>query len=96
MIEVFIGGWRNQKSAIRHNQSQPDKAVEATSGIVSELEYRRFWIRFNTHSVSVGNEGESEPFLNWDNIEDPFEVTHVGFATGWGSTGSWIIDDGIL
>lgn len=94
MIEVFIGGWRNQKSAIRFNQTKPDKAIVETPDIVSEEEYRRFWIRVNSCSVRVGCEGDTEPFLSWDEREDPFRVTHFGFATGWGSTGSWYLEEG--
>ena len=96
MIEVFIGGWANQKSAIRLNQSQPDKVKEPTPNIVSMDEYRRFWIRFKHHVIQVGKEGDEEPFLNWENTDDPFTITHFGFATGWGSKGSWIFDDGMF
>lgn len=94
LIEIFIGGWGNQKSAIRLNQTQPDKVKESTPDIVSMEEYRRFWIRFQHNIIQAGREGEEEPFLQWENTEDPFEVTHFGFATGWGSSGSWIFDDG--
>lgn len=94
MIEVFIGGWSNQKSAIRLNQSKPDKAEEPTPDIVNSDEYRRFWIRFRNNFIQVGREGDEEPFLSWENTEDPFKVTHFGFSTGWGSVGTWIFDDG--
>ena len=94
MIEIFIGGWGNQKSTIRLNQSRPDKAEEPTPDIVSKEEYRRFWIHFKENIIEVGREGDLEPFLKWENTEDPFKVSHFGFATGWGSSGSWIFDEG--
>lgn len=96
MIEIFIGGWGNKKSAIRLNQSRPDKAEESTPDVVCAEEHRRFWIRFKQHLIQVGREGDEEPFLSWLNDEDPFNITHYGFATGWGSVGSWIFDDGIV
>ena len=57
-------------------------------------EYRRFWITFKQQLIQVGRDGDTIPFLSWENTEEPFKITHVGFATGWGSTGSWIIDEG--
>lgn len=95
MIEVFIGGWSNQKSAIRLNQNKPDKAEEPTPDVVCLEEFRRFWIRFANNWIQVGREGDEEPFLSWENTEEPFKVTHFAFSTGWGSTGTWIFDDGI-
>ena len=94
MIEVFIGGWKNTKSAIRFNQTKPDKAEEETPGIVTFDEYRRFWITFKHNVIQVGREGEEAPFLQWDNTEEPFKVTHFAFTTGWGSEGYWRFDDG--
>jgi hypothetical protein len=94
MIEIFIGGWGNQKSAIRFNQSRPDKAEEPTPDVVCCEEYRRFWIRFHQNVIQVGREGDADPFLSWENTDEPFNVTHFAFATGWGSVGTWIFDDG--
>ena len=96
MIEIFIGGWGNKKSAIRLNQSRPDKSEEPTPDVVCSDEYRRFWIRFKQHLIQVGRDGDEEPFLSWENTENPFLVTHFGFATGWGSIGTWIFDDGLI
>lgn len=96
MIEVFIGGWSNQKSAIRLNASRPDKAEESTPDVVCNEEFRRFWISFKNNVIKVGKEGDPYPFLCWENTEDPFKVTHFAFSTGWGSSGTWIFDDGQL
>lgn len=95
IIEVFIGGWNNTKSAIRYNQTKPDKAEESTPGIVSPDEYRRFWIRFRDHVIQVGRGDEVVPFLSWENDEELFEISHYAFTTAWGSSGSWIFDEGI-
>ena len=95
MIEVFIGGWSNSKSAIRLNQTKPDKEVVETPDIVCMDEFRRFWIQFKNNNIQVGKEGEEAPFLAWTNSEDPFKVTHFAFSTGWGSDGYWMFDDGL-
>ena len=54
MIEVFIGGWENTKSAIRLNQTKPNKAEVDTPAIVSDEEYRRFWVTFKKNVIEVG------------------------------------------
>jgi hypothetical protein len=93
MIEVFVGGWKNTKSAIRLNQTKPDKAEQETPDVVCDDEFRRFWVDFKQNKIQVGNEGSETPFLSWENTEDPFKVTHFAFSTGWGSTGVWLFDD---
>jgi len=92
MIEIFIGGWANTKSVIRFNQTKPEKAEVDTPDIVSDEEYRRFWVTFKKNVIEVGREDETSAFLSWTNDEDPFVVTHYAFTTGWGSTGTWIFD----
>lgn len=42
--------------------------------------------------VTVGRENEAAAFLSWYN-PTPFHINYVGVCTGWGASGSWIIDD---
>ncbi|XP_067001274.2 uncharacterized protein [Anabrus simplex] len=91
MIEVFIGGWGNTKSVIRRNRTKPDKVEVETPDILSAGEYRGFWIRWETGVIEVGKEGESAPFMAWQDPE-PFGIGHYGVCTGWGASGSWIIE----
>ncbi len=74
MIEIFIGGWGNKKSAIRLNQNRPDKAEEPTPDVVCGEEHRRFWIRFKQHLIQVGREGDEEPFLSWMKIPSTLPI----------------------
>lgn len=46
MIEVFIGGWSNQKSVIRRNKQKPEKAEANTPDVLNGGEFRGFWIRW--------------------------------------------------
>ena len=67
----------------------PEKAEGLTPYILSNAEYRGFWIRWRGGLVEVGKEGDLTPFLNWKNPQ-PFNVSHYGICTGWGATGSWL------
>ncbi|CAG2066734.1 unnamed protein product, partial [Timema podura] len=91
MYEIFIGGWGNAKTAIRRNRQKPDKALVDTPNILDAGEYRGFWIRWSGGSIAIGREGESAPFASWDDPE-PFGIGYFGICTGWGATGSWLVE----
>lgn len=46
ILEVFIGGWKNTKSVIRKNKTQPEVAEMPTPDILNAGEFRSFWIRW--------------------------------------------------
>lgn len=93
MYEIFIGGWGNSKTAIRRDRQKPDKALAETPDILTDAEYRGFWLRWAGGSVALGKEGETAPFVSWDDPE-PFGIGYYGICTGWGATGSWLIEGG--
>ena len=86
--QIVIGGWRNTKSAIKRNNTLPYKAEALTPYILNDAEYNGFWIRWKGGLVEVGQEGETSPFLKWQDPQ-PFDVRYYGIRTGWGATGSW-------
>jgi hypothetical protein len=89
--QIFIGGWGNAKTAIRRDRVKPDKALVDTPDILSDAEYHGFWIRWEDGLLEVGKEGEVTPFVSWKDPE-PFGIGYYGICTGWGASGSWIID----
>lgn len=91
VIEIFLGGWANTKSIIRYNKAKPEVAECDTPYILNAGEYRGFWIRVTQGIVTVGRENEAAAFLSWQ-IPDPFHVNFFGVCTGWGASGSWIIE----
>ncbi|XP_011136164.1 uncharacterized protein LOC105181234 isoform X2 [Harpegnathos saltator] len=91
MYEVFIGGWSNSKSVVRKNRAKPEVAEVETPGILSGDEYRGFWIRWDSGTLTVGKEGETGPFLTYADPE-PFGIGYFGVCTGWGATGDWLIE----
>ncbi|EGI57249.1 C3 and PZP-like alpha-2-macroglobulin domain-containing protein 8 [Acromyrmex echinatior] len=91
MYEIFIGGWNNSKSVVRKNRAKPEVAETETPGILSADDYRGFWIRWDNGVLTVGKEGESNPFLSYADPE-PFGIGYFGVCTGWGATGEWLIE----
>jgi hypothetical protein len=90
-FQIFIGGWGNTKTAIRRDRTKPDKAVVDTSDILSDAEYRGFWVSWKDGLLEVGKDGSATPFVSWHDPE-PFGIGYYGICTGWGASGSWIIE----
>ncbi|KAJ2947697.1 hypothetical protein O0L34_g9466 [Tuta absoluta] len=91
IYEIIVGGWNNTKSVIR--KSKVDKKEVATRDILNAGEFRDFVVRWDGGVIGVHHEGEQEAFMSWEDPE-PFPITHVGFCTGWGATGSWNFENG--
>ncbi|GJQ79410.1 hypothetical protein Trydic_g16269 [Trypoxylus dichotomus] len=90
MYEVFFGSWNNSKSIIRKNRTKPDVAEANTPGVLNPGEFRGFWIRWSNGTITAGSEGNFQPILTYTDSES-VPIEYVGVCTGWGSTGSWII-----
>lgn len=68
-----------------------EQALVDTMDILTSDEYKGFWIRWAGGSIAVGREGESWPFMSWDD-PDPFPVAYYGLSTNWSATGHWIVE----
>ncbi|XP_046753362.1 uncharacterized protein LOC124416394 isoform X1 [Diprion similis] len=91
MYEIFLGGWNNARSVIRKNRSKPEAAEADTPGILTDSDFRGFWIRWYNGNLDVGRENEANPFLSYTDPQ-PFGIGYFGVCTGWGATGEWIIE----
>ncbi|XP_071801566.1 C3 and PZP-like alpha-2-macroglobulin domain-containing protein 8 isoform X2 [Asterias amurensis] len=92
--QISIGGWSNSKSAIRACDEPCAIQVEdEESGLLSETEYRPFWLEYNGGVVNVGKGNQSESFLEWDagsvHSKTPPQV-YVGISTHIKVSGSWV------
>jgi len=87
MVQVFIGAWDGEASAIRWG-SGDDLIKEDTEGILSDDEFREFWITKDNGEVRVGKGGDHAPFLS-AHLPGALEATHFGFSTGYGATGAF-------
>lgn len=91
IYEIFIGGWDNTKSVIRKDRQKPEVAEVPTPGILDAGEFRGFWIRWYDNVITVGREGEAAAFLSFD-TGSLYPVNFVGVCTGWGASGTWLLD----
>jgi Farnesoic acid 0-methyl transferase len=63
MIEVFIGGWNNSRSAIRRNQATPDLINISTPNILRNDDSTLFRVTWANFFVLVFRDGEDLPLF---------------------------------
>ena len=69
----------------------------STSGILDGNEYRPFWAQALNGWVRFGN-GDiigQNIVIQWQD-PSPIIPNYVGFTTGWGSSGDWIIESIVI
>ena len=92
MFEVVVGGWANSHSVIRDVKQGP--ALAAHDGaVVAAAEYRTFVLDWSSGAVrlySVDGSGARQLLMQTP-PQPSVAVTAAGVATGWGSTGEWIV-----
>lgn len=66
-------------------------AEVATAEILDAGEFRGFWISWDNGKISVGKEGQDVSFLEYTD-PDPFGIGYYGVCTGWGASGTWLIE----
>lgn len=82
MLEIFIGGWNNTKSAIRKNQVRPGEVTVKSNEILNRAEFRHFWMTWVNGVLSVYRDNMTKPFMAYA-IEELFPINFYGIRTGW-------------
>ena len=62
-----------------------------TTGILSDKEYRTFWIKTTSGTISVGKGGETDPFMSHSLKRQEDQINFVAFSSWTGHTGKWEI-----
>ncbi|XP_071519403.1 uncharacterized protein [Panulirus ornatus] len=91
LYEIFIGCWEGGESGIRR-KTQDICRIE-TPDILSDEEFRSFWIKIQHGIIKVGRSGQKHPFMSYSDPEALLHVTWYGYSTGWGAEGEWIFPD---
>jgi len=87
MLEVFIGAWEGEYSAVRFNQGD-DLVKQHTPDILSADEFKEFWITFSHQEVLIGKGGEHEAFMIAAIPEDLCN-SFFGYSSGYGATAAF-------
>ncbi|XP_072019677.1 uncharacterized protein [Amphiura filiformis] len=88
LIEIVLGGWKNNKSVIRScKQCSPLAEASTPDLLMSPTEDKHFYVTFEGSVINVGIVGMA-PILTHQFDEEP-TINFIGISTGWGSTGQW-------
>ncbi|XP_078697583.1 uncharacterized protein LOC144925470 [Branchiostoma floridae x Branchiostoma belcheri] len=87
MYHVILGTWNNFESEVK---SQTRSKATKSSFILSDQEFREFWISWEGDAIEVGRGSEENSFLTLNDADGP-EIRHIGYRTLTGS-GSWRFD----
>lgn len=60
-----------------------------TPMLLSDSEYRGFWISVNQGSIEVGREGETLPYFHWKD-SDPLPVHYYSLSSWTNTVAKWI------
>ena len=76
-----IGSFQNTLSIIRDAKHGSFLTSVSTPGIMSALEYRRFWVSYDRGNIQVGRGEETDPFMEWRDVMRRITVKYVGIAS---------------
>jgi hypothetical protein len=87
-FEIIIGFQSNSRIVIRNDRQGPSVTSAEMVGLLSNLEYREFWISFNGEllTVGAGGFGSDAILLTYKSPKDPRKIL---VSTSRGSTGYW-------
>lgn len=88
--EIVIGGGKNTFTQIRMLKKGA-KATETIPDLLSEHDFRGFWISINhtENMIAVGKENEKDPFLFWKNPQI-IPIRYFAFGTWVNVKADWI------
>lgn len=76
----MLGSYSNSLSEIRNSKWGESVVKMNTPGILSDQQFRGFWIKWKNGEIWVHSEGSEMPLLHW--IDDhPFPIRHFSFAS---------------
>ncbi|XP_022112061.1 uncharacterized protein LOC110991154 [Acanthaster planci] len=88
MYEIIFGGYSNSMVLLRRKTDGDFVASAALAGVLSQHEYRTFWIWWHHATIIVGIGSSHEPILTYTD-PDQLWIKYFGFATSYQSIGYW-------
>ncbi|XP_038055952.1 uncharacterized protein LOC119727944 [Patiria miniata] len=84
LYDIDIAAWNNQRTIIRaRKHSVHFHARVDIPGIMSEHEYRRLWLTYDSWTIKVGRGHEVAPFIEYHDDSHRVHVKYIGITSVW-------------
>lgn len=89
LYEIVIGASGNNYTDLRRTLTGRSVSAVKTPSVLSDTEFRGFWIHVVNGEIEIGREGETLPYFHWKDI-DPIPVEYYSFSSWVNSAAKWI------
>ena len=76
-------------SDLRRTMTGRSVSAVKTPSVLSDTEFRGFWIHLRNGDIEVGREGETLPYFHWKD-PDPIPVQYYSFSSWVNSAAKWV------
>ncbi|KAJ8676190.1 hypothetical protein QAD02_011976 [Eretmocerus hayati] len=91
LCEIIIGGSGNQYTTIRSNETKMYENKKYTPKILTNNDFRGFWVKWSGGNLTLGLEDERDPFLS-SSVPNLSKLSYFGIRT-LGVNGTWHIKE---
>ena len=88
---AVIGAYDNTRIVIRRCIGCTEAYYLDVPDVVSDQEYRRFWITFDNGLIEIGRHGQVTPLASWQDMIGAIPVRYISFSSWLAHTGDWIL-----
>ncbi|XP_046439059.1 acetylcholine receptor subunit alpha-like [Daphnia pulex] len=89
LYEIVIGASGNNYTDLRRTMTGRSVSAVKTPSLLSDSEFRGFWVVARQGEIEVGREGETLPYFHWKDA-DPLPVHYYSLSSWTSTVAKWI------
>ncbi|KAI9556764.1 hypothetical protein GHT06_016555 [Daphnia sinensis] len=89
LYEIVIGASGNNYTDLRRTMTGRSVSAVKTPSLLSDSEFRGFWVLVRRGEIEIGREGETLPYFHWKD-PDPLPVHYYSLSSWTSTVAKWI------
>lgn len=89
LYEIVIGASGNNYTDLRRTMTGRSVSAVKTPSLLSDSEFRGFWVLVRQGEIEIGREGETLPYFHWKD-PDPLPVHYYSLSSWTSTVAKWI------